>query len=96
MYRSGEKVNVIPSNDSRLLWAFHINDAPAVQVSILRDSDRLMPLGGVMNVREFLQVLQAMKFTGPISVELFNRAYWEMDPDSVLAKAKTSLDELGV
>ena len=96
MYRSGEKVSDIPSDDAQLLWAFHINDAPASQISVLRDTSRLMPLEGVMNVREFVRDLQALNFDGPISVELFNEKYWEMDADSVLAKAKSSLDALGV
>jgi 2-keto-myo-inositol isomerase len=96
MYRSGEKIRAIPTMDSHLLWAFHVNDAPNTPISVLRDSDRLMPLEGVMNLREYVRDLQAVNFKGPISVELFNKKYWEMDPDSVIAKAKTSLDELGV
>lgn len=96
MYRSGEMIKAIPSKDSRLLWAFHVNDAPNTPILDLRDSDRVMPLEGVMNLREYIRELQALNFNGPVSVELFNKKYWEMDPDSVIAKARISLKELGV
>jgi 2-keto-myo-inositol isomerase len=96
MYRSGETIKAIPTKDSHLLWAIHINDAPNTSILDLRDSDRVMPLEGVMNLREYVRELQALNFNGPVSVELFNKKYWDMDCDSVIAKARISLKELGV
>jgi len=96
MYRSGEMVAEIPVNDRRLLWVFHVNDAPEIPIPIVRDSDRVMPLEGVIKLREYITQLHTVEFDGPISVELFNKKYWEMDPDQTIEKARISLMNLEV
>jgi 2-keto-myo-inositol isomerase len=96
MYRSGEKISEIPSKDRQKLWIFHINDAPSIPIPRVRDSDRVMPLEGVINLREYVNQLREMRFDGPVSVELFNKKYWDMQPDNVIGKAKISLKELGI
>ena len=96
MYRSGEKISEIPSKDWKKLWIFHVNDAPSIPIPRVRDSDRVMPLEGVVNLREYVNQLREMNFNGPVSVELFNEKYWDMQPDNVIGKAKTSLKELGI
>ena len=96
MYRSGEKINQIPLTDRRKLWIFHINDAPDIPIPQVRDSDREMPLEGVINLRECVSQLHAIGFDGPVSVELFNKRYWKMNPEQVIEKAKISLEELGI
>jgi len=96
MYRSGEKISEIPSKDWEKLWIFHVNDAPNIPIPRVRDSDRVMPLEGVINLREYLNQLREMNFDGPVSVELFNEKYWNLQPDNVIGKARTSLEELGI
>lgn len=96
MYRSGERVIEILPKDWRKLWIFHINDAPSIPIPQVRDSDRVMPLEGIINLREYISQLHAMNFDGPVSVELFNKKYWEMKPDHVFEKARNSLRELGI
>jgi 2-keto-myo-inositol isomerase len=96
MYRSGEMVAEIPVKDRRLLWVVHVNDAPEIPIPGVRDSDRAMPLEGVINLRECITQLHTMEFDGPVSVELFNKKYWEMDPDQAIEKARISLMKLGV
>ncbi len=96
MYRSGESIDALPSRLMDSLYAFHVNDAPAKKIVDLRDSDRLFPLEGVINSRTSITMLREKKFVGPVSVELFNEKYWGIDTDLVVAKAKTSLEALGV
>jgi len=96
MYRSGEKISEIPPMDRRKLWIFHINDAPNIPIPQVRDSDRVMPLEGIIDLREYITQLRAMSFDGPVSVELFSKRYWEMSPDRVVEKARNSLKELGI
>ncbi|MGO9643296.1 MAG: sugar phosphate isomerase/epimerase family protein [Candidatus Bathyarchaeia archaeon] len=96
MYRSGESIELLPSRLMDSLYAFHVNDAPAKTIVDLRDSDRLFPLEGVINSRASIAMLRDKKFIGPVSVELFNEKYWSMDTDLVIAKAKSSLETLGV
>jgi 2-keto-myo-inositol isomerase len=96
MYRSGESIESLPSRLMDSLYVFHVNDAPAKKIADLRDSDRLFPLEGVIDSRTSIAMLRDRKFIGPVSVELFNEKYWSMDTDLVIAKAKTSLETLGV
>lgn len=96
MYRSGEKINEISPRDWRTLWIFHINDAPNIPIPQVRDSDRVMPLEGIINLPEYVSQLHAIGFDGPVSVELFNKNYWEIDPDQVVENARISLKKLGV
>jgi len=96
MYRSGEKISDIPPKDRRKLWIFHINDAPNIPIPQVRDSDRVMPFEGIIDLREYISQLRAMSFDGPVSVELFSKRYWEMSPDRVVEKARNSLKELGI
>ena len=96
MYRSGESIALLPSRLIGRLYAFHVNDAPAKEVVDVRDSDRIFPLEGVIDSRISITMLRDRKFTGPVSVELFNEKYWGMDTDVVISKAKASLEALGV
>ena len=96
MYRSGETIGEIPSKVWPLLWAFHVNDAPNIPIPDVRDSDRVMPLEGVINLHEYLSQLHATKFDGPVSVELFNRKYWDMEPDRVIEKARIGLKDFKI
>jgi len=96
MYRSGEKIDQIPLTGRGKLWIFHINDAPDIPIPQVRDSDRVMPFEGIIDLRECVSQLHAIDFDGPVSVELFNKRYWEMNPAQVVEKAKNSLKELGI
>jgi 2-keto-myo-inositol isomerase len=96
MYRSGESISLLPARLMSRLYAFHVNDAPAKEITDVRDSDRIFPLEGVIDSRTAIEMLRERRFTGPVSVELFNEKYWSMDADTVILKAKTSLEALGV
>jgi sugar phosphate isomerase/epimerase len=96
IYRSKEKLAMFPQKIMNLLSVFHVNDAPAIPIEKVQDSDRVFPFEGVVEVMDFIRGLREWSFTGPVSVELFNKRYWEMDVDLVMAKAKESLEKLGI
>jgi len=96
MYRSGESIALLPARLMSRLYAFHVNDAPAKEIADVRDSDRIFPLEGVIDSRTSIAMLRDRKFTGPVSIELFNEKYWGMDANAVISKAKASLEALGV
>jgi len=83
-----------------LIDVFHMNDYPA---SIPReqqgDGDRVYPGDGAAPVFQILTSLRDMGGEKILSLELFNRTYWEEDPVVVaergLLKMKSLIGELG-
>lgn len=96
MYRTRETISKIPRDIFDRLWIFHVSDAPDLPIEKVTDSDRVFPLDGVVDAPSYIAELAERKFAGPVSVELFNKRYWEMDPDFVIAKAKENLKKLGI
>jgi sugar phosphate isomerase/epimerase len=50
-----------------------------------------MPGDGSLPLREFLAEVKRRGYQGALSLELFNRAYWQMDPYEV---AKIGLEKM--
>jgi 2-keto-myo-inositol isomerase len=94
MYRSRETFSSLPRDMTQLLLVFHVNDAPPISIEKVVDTDRLFPPDGVINVEKYVQELRARQFEGPVSVELFNKEYWEMDAEKVMGLAKASIEKL--
>ncbi len=94
LFRTGENIAQIPDRLMTRVWIFHVNDAPAMPPSALRDTDRVFPGEGKVNVREALETLRAKGFNGPVSLELFNADYWKQPGDRVLQKAWENLAAL--
>ena len=55
------------------------------------DADRVYPGDGVGPVKQVLRDLKNMGGVKVLSLELFNRSYWEQDP---LHVAKTGLEKM--
>jgi len=96
LYRSGEGLDVIPESMFNRVWVFHVNDAPNIPIEKLVDFDRVFPFEGVANPEKCLSDLRNRGFKGPVSVELFNKQYWDMDEDQVIEKARQSLKKLNI
>jgi 2-keto-myo-inositol isomerase len=94
MYRSGETILDLPPKFKQKLLAFHVSDAPSIQIGNLVDTDRVFPLDGVIGVQDYIRDLRSLDYEGPISVELFNHKFWDADLDEVLRLARDSLDRL--
>ncbi len=94
LFRTRENITQIPDHLMDHVWIFHVNDAPATSLSALRDTDRVFPGEGVINIREILETLRARGFNGPVSLELFNADYWKQPADRVLQKAWENLAAL--
>lgn len=71
---------------------FHINDYPGMpDRAKIQDADRVYPGDGIAPMKEIFSTLQRNGFTGVLSLELFNRTYWEQDP---LEVARTGLAKM--
>jgi sugar phosphate isomerase/epimerase len=86
LYRGGNSFESLRQINGANLQVFHINDYPAFPPqSELKDSDRVFPGDGICPFNETLPILHDIGFRGGLSVELFNREYWEtMDVKAVL------------
>lgn len=81
LYRRGNSFDSLHLLNGSALPVFHINDYPATPERIrLNDSDRVFPGDGICPFEEVLPVLYKNGFRGALSVELFNRSYWETMP----------------
>jgi sugar phosphate isomerase/epimerase len=89
LYKGGSEFNGLKLLSGSAIELFHMNDYPAQPARAeIDDSYRVYPGDGVAPVTE---VLQDLRKTGPgkiLSLELFNKDYWQQDP---LTVAKTGL-----
>lgn len=92
LYRGGNRWDSLKLVNGARLPVFHINDYPATPPRTeLKDADRVFPGDGICPFKELLPLLYGTGFRGALSVELFNKSYWEkMDVRSIL---KTSYEK---
>ena len=74
------------------IYGFHVNDwlVPLPDTLLGRG---LMGDGAIDN-RGIRALVERAGYTGPIEVEIFNRALWDADPDTVLAQVVERFEEL--
>ena len=96
LYKGGSDfsdVHLLPGSRVHVL---HMNDYPAEPPrETISDQYRVYPGDGVAPIRYALQAMMRNGFSGVLSLELFNRDYWNQDPNIVaatgLAKMQASL-----
>ncbi|HAH45505.1 MAG TPA: xylose isomerase, partial [Planctomycetaceae bacterium] len=60
---------------------FHVNDYPADPPrETINDSHRVYPGDGVAPLTDIFRMIFQAGFRGTLSLELFNRDYWQQDP----------------
>jgi sugar phosphate isomerase/epimerase len=75
-----------------MLQVFHVNDYPADPTrDKINDSYRVFPGDGIAPVTQILRDLKAIGGPKVISLELFNRKYYEQD---ALEVAKAGLEKM--
>ncbi len=62
---------------------FHVNDYPKIERGTIRDQDRVFPGDGVAPLADVAAALNGIGYAGFLSLELFNRSYWQQDPLTV-------------
>ena len=85
IYKGGSNFSGLRFFGKGLIQVFHMNDYPSdPPKDKINDSYRVMPGDGVAPVS---QILQDLSLTGEpivLSLELFNKSYWEQDPLKVM------------
>jgi sugar phosphate isomerase/epimerase len=85
MIRGGGSVDDLLTLRGDRLANFHINDVPAVpDPRAQTDADRVMMGEGIADLPRVIANLRAIGYRGPLSLELFNRDLWALDPAEVV------------
>lgn len=94
LYKGGSGFGGIKLLNGSALSVVHFNDYPDKPPRAeITDAQRVYPGDGVAPLKELLRDLRAIGFKGPLSLELFNRDYWQKD---ALAVAKAGLEKMRV
>lgn len=85
--------SVLGADVSRI-FAVHINQAEKdLPIDMLCKENRCLCDHGVMNIAAYLQNLQTIGYTGPVSIEVFPKEYWQDDAEWIIRECyKTTRD----
>ncbi len=74
------------------ILGFHVCDwlVPAPDMLLGRG----MMGDGIIEIRRLREAVEAAGYSGPIEVEILNKAVWEQDPDEVIGTIKTRFPEI--
>ncbi|MEO2045371.1 MAG: sugar phosphate isomerase/epimerase family protein [Pirellulales bacterium] len=87
LYKGGSSFASLHLLAGQAMHCFHVNDYPADPPrEIIGDKDRIYPGDGIAPLDEIFQTLATGGFTGALSLELFNRQYWQQPAESVARK----------
>lgn len=92
LFRGGSGFNGLKLVNGSVIEIIHINDYPASKpVNEQTDADRVYPGDGAAPMKQILTSLKEIGGTKVLSLELFNKTYWQQD---ALLVAKTGLDKV--
>ncbi len=92
LYKGGSDFNTLRLLNGEAMHLFHINDYPAQPPRAeISDSHRVYPGLGVAPLTTILRDLRTSGFRGALSLELFNRTYWQQEAISV---ARTGIERM--
>jgi 2-keto-myo-inositol isomerase len=92
VYTGGSDFGGIRMFNADALQVFHMNDYPASPPrEKATDADRIYPGDGVAPFTQIIRDLRAIGFYGSLSLELFNKKYYQQDP---LVVARTGLEKM--
>ncbi|PHN05600.1 sugar phosphate isomerase/epimerase family protein [Flavilitoribacter nigricans] len=92
LYRGGSGFDSLQLISGKAIEVFHMNDYPSsIAAANIQDKDRIYPGEGNAPTTQVIKTLQEMGGPKVLSLELFNRGYWEQD---ALKVAKTGLKRM--
>ena len=92
LFRGGSGFDCLSLVNGKLIDIIHMNDYPGNKpVAEQTDADRVYPGDGVAPFKTILHHLKAMGGTKVLSLELFNKTYWDQD---ALLVARTGLQKM--
>jgi sugar phosphate isomerase/epimerase len=92
LHKGGSGFDGIRLLNAAAMHVFHMNDYPAAPARAeITDAHRVYPGDGVAPLGGLLRDLYRLGFRGTLSLELFNRDYWQQD---ALLVARTGLEKM--
>jgi 2-keto-myo-inositol isomerase len=92
LYKGGSDFTNMGLVPAAQMSCFHMNDYPSVpDRQTIVDKDRVYPGDGVAPIPQILRSFRQSGFRGTLSLELFNREYWQQPPEVV---ARTGLEKM--
>jgi 2-keto-myo-inositol isomerase len=92
LYKGGSGFDGLRLLSGAAMNCFHMNDFPATPPrETISDANRVYPGDGIAPLTQILRELFTTGFAGALSLELFNRSYWEQD---ALTVARTGLEKM--
>jgi sugar phosphate isomerase/epimerase len=92
LFRGDSGFNGLKMLNGKLIEVFHMNDYPSDKSrEEQNDADRVFPGDGSAPIHNIVRDLKNMGGEKVLSLELFNRSYWDKDP---LQIAKTGLKKM--
>jgi 2-keto-myo-inositol isomerase len=92
LYKGGSDFHGLALLNGAALPVLHFNDYPATPArAAITDAQRVYPGDGVAPLKEVLRDLRAVGYRGVLSLELFNRDYWNQD---AVVVARTGLEKM--
>jgi sugar phosphate isomerase/epimerase len=80
LYKGGSDFEGLRLLNGRAMHVFHINDYPArPERKEITDAQRVFPGDGVAPLPNLFRALRDSGFSGMLSLEVFNREYWNQD-----------------
>lgn len=90
LYKGGSSIDLLKMVSPEAMELFHVNDYTQIDRASITDADRVLPGDGISPLRKVLQTLKHPTKPLILSVEIFNKKYYEMDP---LQAAKLALQK---
>ena len=91
-YKGGSDFNGLRLLSAQALQVIHMNDYPAdPPQDKIRDEHRVYPGDGIAPLNDIFGIFKSVGATPVLSLELFNRDYWKLDP---LVTATTGLQKM--
>jgi 2-keto-myo-inositol isomerase len=91
LFKGGSDFEGFRVINGRIIPLIHMNDYPgSTTPERATDALRVYPGDGIAPLGKLLRTLKASGFNGYLSIELFNRQYWEQDATAV---ARTALEK---
>jgi len=92
LFRGGSGFECLKMISGTTIEVFHMNDYPGdIPREDMRDEHRVYPGDGIAPLEQIIADLAAMGGEKILSLELFNRSYWQRDP---LEVARTGLEKM--
>jgi 2-keto-myo-inositol isomerase len=92
LYKGGSDFQGLALLRGQSIGIFHMNDYPGEPSrELINDAARVYPGDGVAPLGPLFRELQSIGYTGMLSLEVFNRTYWQQDAFQV---AKTGLEKM--